>query len=379
MSGPPDPFDPQGPVGGDQPYTNPPPYGPPNPQWPGGGSQSQPPGGQQWGQVPPGQPWSQSSPDQQWSQLPPGQQRGQLPGGEGSRPGPVQVDAGIGAALAAAVPWFFWSLCIVAWLGGFLGSTVGWILVAVWVLSGAVTFLRPVEEMIARYLMRLRLPTLVERQRLAPAWHQLAQRANVDPTRFTIWVQESDDVNATPAPGHTIAVTRWALYTVPVQHLESVLAHELSHHLGGRAWLSLLSFWYSIPARITLIGVRALGRLMRKVPALGCAISAFVFIAYAGILVAVLIFGNGYLWPLLFLTPFIAPPILAWLSRWKVKQADRKAAQLGYGQSLVQVLYGWQMQHQSTLGQRESRRTEFMSSRPALADRVHVLEGSPPA
>ncbi|MEU0089259.1 M48 family metalloprotease [Kribbella sp. NPDC006257] len=230
------------------------------------------------------------------------------------------------------------------------------------------------EELTARYLLRLRLPTLIEQQRLAPAWYQVAQRAGVDPTRFTIWIQESDDANATPTPGHTIAVTRWALYTLPVRNLEAVLAHELSHHLGGRAWLSLLSFWYSIPARVTLIGVRALGRLMRKIPALGCAVTAFLVFAYAGILLAVIIFGNGYLWPFLFLTPFIAPPILAWLSRWQVKQADRKVVQLGYAPSLVQVLQGWQMQHQQTLGQRGTRRSEFMSGRPALVDRVHVLE-----
>lgn len=366
MSGPPGPFDPQGPSGGDQSFGGPPsPYGPQNSQWPPAGDQF--PSDQQWDQRPPGQGWEQ---------LPALQQPGQLPGRDSGRRGPVQIDSGIGAALAVAVPWFFWSLCVVAWLGGFLGFTIGWIVVAVWIISGAVTLLSPTEEVIARHLLRLRLPTLIEQQRLGPAWHQVTRAAGVNPDRYTIWIQESDDANATPTPGHTIAVTRWALYTVPGQHLEAVLAHELSHHLGGRARLSLLSFWYSLPARVTLIGVRALGRLMRKIPALGCGVIAFLTLAYAGILAAVLIFGNGYLWPFLFLTPFIAPPILAWLSRRQVKQADQKTAQLGYGPSLVQVLHGWQMQHQKTLGQLGSRRAEFMSSRPAVIDRIHVLESS---
>jgi Zn-dependent protease with chaperone function len=276
--------------------------------------------------------------------------------------------------LAAAGAWFFWSLCVVAWLGGFFGFTVGWIAVAVWVLTGALTLLRPVEEFIARYLLRLRLPTSAERQRLGPGWYQVAHRAGVDPDRFTIWVQESDDANAVPTPGHTVAVTQWSLYTVPVQHLEAVLAHELSHHLGGRAWLSLLSFWYSIPARVTLIVVRAIGRQMRKVPALGCAIVAFLLMGYSGLVLVVVIFGHGRLWPFLFLTPFIAPPILAWLSRSQVKQADRKAAQLGYGPRLAEVLHVWQIQHQDTLGVRGTRRSEFMSSRPSLTDRIHILE-----
>lgn len=360
MSGPPDPFDHQGPTGGDHAFPAiPPSNGNPSPQLPGAGNDH--------------------SSGNQWNQFPPGAQRGQIPGGQYPVPssgpaGPARVDAGIGAALAAAGAWFFWSLCVVAWLGGFFGFTVGWVAAAVWVLSGALTFFRPVEELIARYLLRLRLPTSAERQRLGPGWYHLARRAGVDPDRFTIWVQESDDANATPTPGHTIAVTRWALYTVPVQHLEAVLAHELSHHLGGRAWLSLLSFWYSIPARVTLIAVRALGRQMRKVPALGCAVAAFLLMGYAGLVLVVVIFGHGRLWPFLFLTPFVAPPILAWLSRSQVKQADRKAAQLGYGPSLVQVLQGWQIQHQDNLGQRGTRRAEFMSSRPGLIDRVHVLE-----
>ncbi len=59
---------------------------------------------------------------------------------------------------------------------------------------------------------------------------------------------------------------------------------------------------------------------------------------------------------LLFLTPFVAPPILAWLNRWQVKQADRRAALMGYGATLVQVLYGWQMQHQQILGRETSRK-----------------------
>ena len=271
-------------------------------------------------QYPSNQRWEQQPSSQHWEQLPPGHQQGQLPGGDSGRRGPVQIDTGIGAALAVAVPWFFWSLCVVAWLGGFFGFTIGWILVAVWVVSWCCHTPQPDRGI---YRSAHASTSAADADRAAKArtgWHQVARAAGVDPDRYTIWIQESDDANATPTPGHTIAVTRWALYTVPGQHLEAVLAHELSHHLGGRAWLSLLSFWYSIPARVALIGVRALGRLMRKIPALGCAVGAFLALAYAGILAAVLIFGNGYLWPFLFLTPFVAPPILAWLSRRQVKK-----------------------------------------------------------
>lgn len=285
------------------------------------------------------------------------------------------------ATLLAAVPWFFWSLVLIVWVAGAIGFGWGWIVVALWVLSGAVTFVAPAEALLARYLFRLREPTLIEQERLGPIWRHLLARAGVRHSRYTLWIQESDEVNATPTPGHVVAVTRWALYALPPSHLEAVLAHELAHHLGGRSWLGLLSFWYSIPARCGLIVVRAIARLMRRVPALGCLVGGFLGMAYVGLIIAVFALGHGYIWPFLFITPFIAPPVLAWLNRWHVRQADQKAAGLGYGSTLVQVLYGWQMQHQQALGRDESRRAQVMSNTPSLGERVRVLErvgGIPP-
>jgi Zn-dependent protease with chaperone function len=276
--------------------------------------------------------------------------------------------------LATGIPWFFWSLVLVAWIAGAIGFGWGWIVIVVWVLSGAVIFVAPAEALFARYLFRLREPTLVEQQRLGPIWHQLLQRTGVRDGRLSLWIQESEDPNATPTPGHVVAVTRWSLYTLPPSHLESVLAHELSYHLGGRSWLSLLSFWYSIPARCGLVVVRAIARLMRHVPAVGCLIGGFLLVAYAGMILGVIVLGHGYIWPILFLTPFIAPPFLAWLNRRQVKQADQKTALLGYGSTLVQVLYGWQAQHQQMLGREDSRRSQVMSSTPSLVERVRTLE-----
>lgn len=307
-------------------------------------------------------------PQQPWAQLPPadgGAQRGFQA---------RRVEVSTATILLAAVPWFFWSFAVVAWIVGLLGFGWGWLLLLIWIVSGALVFVRPVEDMLARYLFRLRQPTLVEDQRLRPVWQQLASRAGVPGNRYAIWIQESDEVNATPTPGHVVGVTQWALYTLPPAHLEAALAHELSHHLGGRAWLSLLSFWYSIPARCALIAVRALGRLMKAVPAVGCAVIGFVLLAYFGVLLAVLLFDDSIALPLLFLTPFVAPPILAWLSRRDVLRADRRAATMGYGPTLIQVLYGWQFQHQQILGRDTNRRTHLMSSSPSPAERVRALE-----
>jgi Zn-dependent protease with chaperone function len=276
-------------------------------------------------------------------------------------------------------PWLFWSLIVVSWIASIIGFGYGWIIVVLWLLSGALVLVRPIEVAIARYLLRLRQPTIVELQRINPVWSQVAQRAGVDPARYSLWVQESDDVNAQPAPGHTVALTTWSLYNLPASHLEAVLAHEVSHHLGGRDWLSLLSFWYSIPARCALWAVRGLARLMKAVPAVGCVVVGFLTLGYLGLLLTILIFDESFVLPLLFLTPFIAPPILAWFARREVKQADRRAAAMGYGPTLVQVFYGWQVQHQNMPGRDATRRSQVMSSTPSIADRVRMLEGLTPS
>jgi Zn-dependent protease with chaperone function len=308
-----------------------------------------------------------------WAQLPPGS--GSRPQGDGRQPKRLPEASAWGNVLAA-VPWFFWSLILVIWIGGIFGYPEGWIVVGAWILSGAVVVVGPAEDLLARYLFRLRKPTLIEQERLGPVWDRLHARSGTNPTRFSLWVQESDEVNATPTPGHVVAVTRWALYTLPPQHLEAALAHELSHHLGGRAWLSLLGFWYSIPARAGLIAARAIARLVKRVPAVGCGVLAFLVLAWIGISMAAVIGGAGYIWPIVYLTPFIAPPFLAWVNRWQVKEADRRAASMGYGATLVQVLYGWQHQHQQNLGRETTRRQQVMSNTPTLVERVHTLEQS---
>jgi len=113
---------------------------------------------------------------------------------------------------------------------------------------------------------------------------------------------------------------------------------------------------------------------MKAVPAVGCAVIGFVLLAYFGVLLAVLLFDDSVALPLLFLTPFVAPPVLAWLSRRDVLRADRRAATMGYGPTLIQILYGWQFQHQQILGRDTNRRTHLMSSSPSPAERVRALE-----
>ena len=196
--------------------------------------------------------------------------------------------------------------------------------------------------------------------------------------RYSLWIQDSDDVNATPTPGHTVAVTRWALYTLPPAHLEAVLAHELSHHLGGRAWLSLLSFWVldscSLCAdRRSSVGpadaasrrrmCRSLASCCLPIPASSSPSSRSVTVTCR---------------------PCCSSPRLSrrQFSRGSTAAGHAcrsRAALMGYGATLIQVLYGWQIQHQQMLGREvTSRRSQLMSSTPSLVERVQTLERANP-
>jgi len=199
-------------------------------------------------------------------------------------------------------------------------------------------------------------------------------RAGVTDKPFALWIQESGEISAVPTVGHTVAVTHWSLYTLPPQHLEAVLAHELAHHLGGRSWLTNLGFWYSLPARAILTAVRLLGKLIRAVPAIGCLLAGFVFIAYLGVLVSMVMFNESLLQPFLSLLVLLAIPVMAWIGRWSERAADRVAAELGYGAKLIEVLYGWQVRERPGGDRQNTLRNDLMSGQPKTAERIRALE-----
>ncbi len=293
-------------------------------------------------------------------------------GGRGVVRRGVDVSGVVGVVLG--LPAFVSSL-VVVWLVGTLvwpaTPWAVWVVVGVWVSSGAVTFAPWVESALAGAMFDMRRPSTAERERLLPLWERVCAAAGADPGRFSLWVERSRDLNAFAAGGRTVAVTRRAL-ELPPRSLEAVLAHELGHHLHGHSRVSLLSWWYGIPARGSILLVRLAVRLVLAVGRVFLRFGAAAAGLAASLLAMVLLVGLLLLNPWLLLMPLLSP-LLAWSSRLGEYRADRTAADLGYGPALTEVLTGWLAAEH---GRTRPLRVRLLATHPAVADRIRRLRAT---
>lgn len=248
------------------------------------------------------------------------------------------TDATAMGRLLLYLPWCAASLLLVALVSCTLLSAAGWVVVLVWLATGALAFHRPTESALARHLLDLRYPTPRERSRLEPVWREVTARAGIDGRAYELWIQDSDAINAVAAAGHIVSVTGYSLEHLPSDHLAAVLAHELGHHVGGHAWSSLLGEWYSAPGRIAWAAVRWLARHGLRIGrrANGC-VALVLVLAVGSVLVALAL---SYWFVLLVLV--VAPYPMAALARQAELRADRYAAALGFGPMLAEVLHTMQ-------------------------------------
>lgn len=286
----------------------------------------------------------------------------------------VPGSAGLRAVEAVSgLVWVLLSFIVIYWLCQFMDLEGGtWVVLSLWVLSGLAVLWSPIDGYLARAFFGVRQPTLVELERMAPSWMAAAARAGAMGPRYSLWIEETDQASAVNTGGYTVAISRWALYTLPPSHLEAVLARELMTHPRGGTWLARLANWYALPARTIALVARLLLKLSRTIPAVGCTLVGFVLAAYLGLILVALVYYDSLLVPLAYLTPLFTPLIFVVLRRWNERMADRAAADLGYGQRMIEVLYGWQagQQKRANAGQ-----IEWLSSvQTSVSDRIRALE-----
>lgn len=304
-----------------------------------------------------------------------------------------RVHVSTAATLALAIPWFLVSVAVVASVAGMFApdsNTVILAAVGVFVLSGGLAFYGPTEDVLAKVMFRFRRPTMHEQRRLDQVWGNVAQAAGVDERRYRLWVQDSQEPNAYATSGHVVAVTRAAL-DLPPNHLAAVLAHELGHHLGGHAWARLLTYWYSIPGRLVVRIWYWINYVIFAVltgfsaGAAGVAVGGRAGVNLTGCLFGFAIRMFGLLWMLMIawvlysihpaaLLLLAIPVVLAWFGRHGEKFADRIAADLGYGQAMIEVLYGWLNSGHDHARSQRGWRANLFATHPTCASRIQALE-----
>ncbi|WP_427896709.1 M48 family metalloprotease (plasmid) [Kribbella sp. GL6] len=270
--------------------------------------------------------------------------------------------------LSLAFPWLWWSWLSVQFLGvpwrGFY-----WIAMAIWAATAVLVVAYPrAEEIIAWRVYHLRPPSAGwESQRLGPAWWAVCTAAGVDPNAYRVWVHEGMEASAPITAGSTVAVTHWALYTLPPRHLEAALAHELAHHLAMPRALSVLLYWFTLPAR--LMGKTIMFCLRHHVLSiLAKLIIGFLLIGVLGVW-----FFLGWSYYIAFmLSPFLAPFVVPWAARTQERLADRTAAELGYGVLLAEILTG--REHQRAQNWHTVQRPGLKGSQPLDSARLRALE-----
>jgi len=126
---------------------------------------------------------------------------------------------------------------------------------------GIVLFSRPVQRLFFVRLLGARQPTDIERAHLEPAWAVVEQQVGIRPGRFVLSVADVDDINAFACGGHMLVVSSFAIEHLTEDELTGVLAHELSHHLGGHTVALTVAQWMSMP----ILGLARLGIRLRDI------------------------------------------------------------------------------------------------------------------
>jgi Zn-dependent protease with chaperone function len=281
------------------------------------------------------------------------------------------------AGLALHLPQVLASLAVVfiaSYTIDALGGPPWWIPLGGWAFSGALAFHRPCERLMARWLFGLRHPSPEEARTLEAVWHEVTSRGGVDGSAYQLWVEDSQEINATATAGHIVAVTSHSVRTLSPLQLAGVLAHELGHHTRGHAWSTLLAFWYALPGRLAWrLLLRLAARLGRRQT--GATVLALGVLGAAVVALATATYGLVFL-------PLVTPYLAAAVSRRSEIRADEHAAGLGFGPHLMAVLSEEhdreharraEAQVLGTSSEKEPLTARLLDSHPDVHTRLHHL------
>ena len=259
------------------------------------------------------------------------------------------------APVAALAPVWLATVAVY-WLPFRIWGDVGYPLFAASVLLlGVVLFSPWVERLLLTRLLGARSPRPEERPHLEEAWARVARAAGVGEDRYVLAVVDGDEVNAFASGGHLLVVSSYAVRELEPRELAGVLAHELSHHLGSHTVaLARLGFALQRVAEATAES------LVARVPVLRF---AALFVA------ATLTVASSILVAALLLSQALGDAV----GHASEYQADRRAAQLGFGVELLRALVRTR-DARGEVADDDERRAWVVASHPPLRRRIARLE-----
>ncbi len=281
-----------------------------------------------------------------------------------------QLDTTAIAAVAPVVALLpVWLIAIgFIWLPLRLTSDVSYLFFATMaMLLGVVLFSRPVQRIVFARMLGARPPTSREHLALQPAWNIVSQANHFSPNRFVLTVVDSDETNAFACGGHLLVVSSYAIDHLRQDQLTGVLAHELSHHMGGHTVALTIAQWMSLP----IIGLARLGIWLRDVSRRATTpfTERYVFVRFVMQAIAALLTAVSYV----LLSGFnTAQTLNNRIGRASEYRADARAMEMGFGNELLSALRN--TTHQANLTGMRLAPTISTLTHPPAGTRIAKLE-----
>lgn len=215
-----------------------------------------------------------------------------------------------------------------------------------------------------------REPTVEERGRLEPAWADVAARLGAGhKRRYRLRViDDGFSLNAAAAGGHLVMVTSRALRELPDDQLRALLAHEAGHHAGMHPLVLLARAWLYRPIAAVSWLAAKLHNLLAWLT--GFDMRAGVYVA----LVVVILLIRG-LFHLLRAIVAFADLIFVFFGRQAEYRADRFAAEMGFGEPLVDALatMSWEQPEEAPAESHGSFLDTLKATHPPTMQRIERI------